>query len=57
MAKELDGIGWTRANDVAEHFSSVRDMINAPESEWKKIPGIGKKIAKSIILSVSKGGK
>lgn len=53
VAKELDGVGWTRASDVATHFSSVRDMINAPESEWREIPGIGKKIARSIILSIS----
>jgi ERCC4-type nuclease len=53
VAKELDGVGWTRAGDVAEHFGSVQEMINAPESEWKKVPGIGKRIAKSIVLSVS----
>ena len=53
VAKELDGIGWTRASAVAEHFDSVQSMINAPESEWKKIPGIGKKIAKSVVLSIS----
>jgi len=52
VAKELDGVGWTRAGDVAKHFSSVRDMINAPESEWKKIPGIGKKTAQKVVLAL-----
>ena len=53
VAKELDGIGWTRASAVAEHFNSVQSMINATESEWRLIPGIGKKVAKSVVLSVS----
>jgi len=53
VAKELDGIGWTRAGDVAVYFDSVRSMINATESEWKKIPGIGAKIAKSVVASIS----
>ena len=53
VAKELDGVGWTRASDVAEHFDSVHSMMNATESEWMKIPGIGKKIAKSVVLSIS----
>jgi len=55
VAKELDGVGWTRASAVAEHFSSVYAAISAPESEWRKIPGIGKKTAQRVVQSL--GGK
>ncbi len=52
IAKELDGVGWIRAGDVSEYFKSVREMVNAPESEWRKVPGIGKKTAQKVIKSL-----
>jgi len=55
VAKELDGIGWTRSAEVAKHFKSTRDMINADEAEWMRIPGIGKGIARSVVASLAEG--
>jgi ERCC4-type nuclease len=49
MSSELKGVGWKRSKDVADHFKSVKDMIEAGEEEWLKIPGIGKVLAKSVV--------
>lgn len=52
VATELKGIGWEKSGAVAEHFKSVLDMVQASTQEWSKIPGIGKKIAEDIFISV-----
>lgn len=52
VAKELNNIGWERSRDVADHFRSVREMVNADAKEWEKIPGIGKGIAKKVVQSL-----
>lgn len=57
IAKELDHIGWTRSAEVAKHFRSARKMINADEAEWLSVPGIGEKIAKSVVASLVEGEK
>lgn len=47
-AASFPAIGWDRAWKAAEHFDSVIEMVNASESEWKTIKGIGPVIAKSV---------
>ena len=48
VAKELPGIGWQKSETVAQHFHSVRAMVNATEAEWRGLDGIGVKGAKAI---------
>lgn len=55
VAKELEGVGWDKSIAVAEKFKTVREMINANEQTWREIKGIGKGIARSIILEVTGG--
>jgi ERCC4-type nuclease len=55
IASELKGIGWTRSSVVAEHFSSVLDMVQASEQEWSSIPGIGKKTAQKVVKALGGG--
>lgn len=52
VAKELDGVGWAKSEDVAGVFTSVREMVNADVDQWLLIPGIGKKTAGSIVKAL-----
>lgn len=52
VAAQLRGIGWTRAQAVEQHFSSVIDMILAPVEEWMRIPGIGKVVARNVVEDI-----
>lgn len=52
VAATLPGIGWTKSGAVASHFGSVYSMAQAPESEWVKIPGIGKLGAQKILAAL-----
>lgn len=54
IASKLPGVGFERSIAAARHFKSVREMVNAPESEWVKVPGIGKGVAKSIAAFLGK---
>lgn len=56
MAKELKGVGWGRSRAVTGHFGSVLEMAQASEEEWKKIPGIGEKVAGSLFSEIRSGG-
>lgn len=49
IAAQLKGIGWKRAQAVEQYFTSVVDMVLAPETEWRKIPGVGKKVAAGVV--------
>lgn len=51
-AKELPGMGFERGLAAAKHFSSVWEMFNADVSEWVKIDGIGKVIARSAVETI-----
>jgi ERCC4-type nuclease len=53
VAKEFNEIGWQRSGDVAQHFSSVREMANAEVEEWESIEGIGKKIAENVVRQIT----
>ena len=57
VAVTLPRIGATKAVRVAEQFDSVREMINASEEEWRKIHGIGKKDAATIVGGLRGPGK
>lgn len=54
ISKELDGIGWGRSADVANHFKSVMEMVMATEKEWMQIDGIGPKTAKKAVEALQK---
>ena len=52
VAAELKGVGWERAQTVADRFASVSEMVAATEKDWADIPGIGKKLAKSAMAEL-----
>jgi len=52
VAAQLKGIGWKRSQAVAEHFSSVVDMVLAPAEEWRRITGVGPKLAASVVADL-----
>lgn len=47
MAAQLPGID-EKARDIAGKFKTVKDMVEAEESEWRSIPGIGKITAQRV---------
>jgi ERCC4-type nuclease len=49
------GVGQDKSKDAAAHFGSIREMINADEKEWKRVPGIGKTIARAVVEEVTYG--
>ena len=48
VAAELPGIGVGKSAAVAEHFKTVRAMVEADEDQWQQVDGIGKTLAKKI---------
>lgn len=48
IAMQLPGLD-TKAQLVAEHFRTARNMANANESEWKAIKGVGKVTAREVV--------
>jgi len=52
IASELPGVGWQRSGVVAEHFPTVRAMVEADWKEWASLEGIGKKTAQKIVRSL-----
>ena len=55
VASELPGIGWGRSGVVAEHFPTVRAMVEADWKEWALLDGIGKKTAQKVVKSLGGG--
>lgn len=53
VASALPGLGFEKAFAAAQHFDSILEMINAPETEWRRIPGIGKILASAISDAIS----
>jgi len=49
IALQLPGVGWERAQEVGRHFGSVAEMVTADKAKWLSVPGIGKKLADSIM--------
>lgn len=56
IASQLPGIGFEKSGAVAQHFGSVAAMVAAPESEWIKIPGVGKLLAARIAEAMHVAG-
>jgi ERCC4-type nuclease len=53
IAAELPGIGVGKSAAVADHFPSVRALVEADEIAWTRIPGIGKGLAKKITEAIN----
>lgn len=52
MAAQLPGVGWQRSEQVAKHFASVREMVEAGWRTWAKIDGIGEVTARRIVAAL-----
>ena len=52
VAKELPGIGWQKAEEVAKAFSSVLELAVAEEDDWADIAGIGKTTARKVVQAI-----
>lgn len=52
VANVLPGIGSDRALAASGAFGSVREMVNADESVWCGIDGIGPKTARKVVEAV-----
>lgn len=46
------GMGIKRARAAISFFRSVRRMVNASEADWRKVDGIGKRMAAGIVAGV-----
>lgn len=55
IVESLPNIGPVTAKKLLEEFGSVKDIINASESDLKTVEGIGEKIAKRIKEVVDSG--
>jgi len=53
VAAELPGIEVKRSAIIAGAFSSVKEMCNASEKDYSKLPGIGKDTARKIVAAFS----
>jgi len=49
MAKELEHVGWTKAEKVGQRFKTPKEMVLAQEEDWESIEGIGKTIAERAV--------
>ena len=45
----LPGVGEKTAQELLQHFGSVRSMMAATEADLQAVPGIGKKMAQKIM--------
>lgn len=52
VASQLPGIGFEKAVNAANHFESVREMINASADDWCAVAGVGKVIGKAVVEAV-----
>ena len=48
----LPGMGLKKCQNAAQAFGSVVDMALSDESDWRKIDGIGSKMAKDMVASI-----
>ncbi len=56
VAATLPGVGFEKSGSVALHFGSIAAMVQAPESEWAQVPGIGKTLASRIVAAIQIAG-
>lgn len=55
VAKELPGIGWEKAAQVAKAFPTVAELACADVADWLGIPGIGPKTAEKVVRALRTG--
>jgi ERCC4-type nuclease len=55
VAKELPGVGWEKAAEVAKTFSTVVELAVAEVDDWRLIPGIGQKTAEKVVRAIRTG--
>jgi ERCC4-type nuclease len=48
VAAQLPGVGFKKSQAVVQKFGTVVEMVNAEESEWATIDGIGETLANRI---------
>ena len=49
IANQLDGIGWDKARKIGAEFSTLEDLLDASNADLMGIPGIGEKLAESVM--------
>lgn len=49
VASQLPGIGAVRAVAVAKAFGTLGQLASASEEDWRRIDGVGKKIARQLV--------
>jgi excinuclease ABC subunit C len=54
---ELPGLGPARRSALLKHFGSVRKLAGAGVAEVGAVPGIGPKLAATIVAALNPGGK
>jgi len=52
IAATLPGVGFERGIAAAQHFTSVKAMVNATEQEWMEVAGVGKVVARAAVEAV-----
>lgn len=55
MAKELSGVGWSKARELGKRYGNAMELVMAQEKDLMEVAGIGKKLARSIIKELSDG--
>lgn len=48
------GLGWEKAMAAAAYFEDMPTAVTAPESEWRKVPGIDKVLAARAVSTMQK---
>lgn len=50
VARQLAfGLGWEKAAKAADHFKTVKAMVNATEQEWMEVDGVDKVLAQRAV--------
>lgn len=51
IASQLPGIGYKKSRAVDEHFPSLWAMVNASETDWADVEGVGTTLAKKLVAA------
>lgn len=51
-AAQLDGIGVKHSQDAVKIFKTPYDLARSDETEWITLPGVGAKIARSVVRQI-----
>jgi ERCC4-type nuclease len=52
IVSQIEGVGWEKSKALAEAFPTVFDLAIADEKDLTKVPGVGKKLAQSIMKQI-----